>query len=79
MQLIGNKNGFTLIEIVVVIVILALLAALVLGVTERLPFTSMVEPLFKSKWSGNNLLSINSPRTTQLRVNIEDHSYYSWL
>ena len=30
------------------------MAHLVLGVTERLPFTSMVVPLLKSKWAGND-------------------------
>jgi hypothetical protein len=32
-----------------------------LGCTERLPFTSMMVPLLKPKWFGNDLLSMRSP------------------
>jgi hypothetical protein len=56
-----------------------MLAGAVLGVTERLPFTSMVVPLFKSKWSGNDLLSISSPPYYPSGASIEMYCYYAWL
>jgi len=42
----------------------------VLGVTERLPFTSMVVPLLKSKWAGNDTFEHKSPPNYPTGVSI---------
>src|ERR1039457_1173436 len=51
----------------------------VLGITERLPFTSMVVPLLKPKWSTIDLFSISSPPYCPTGANIEIYRNYVWL